>query len=269
MISASVRTLVSSAAVLTLSGALGGCNLVLGINEPEELPWSKIRYYAWDGSGPDGGDAGLGDASADALGVDAASTTDVATIDAMDSSAGRADAKVEAGPRCSNVPAADGGVCGAGCGTICPLGRACLKDVDCASGRCFGARCTLPSCTNGMRDGQETDVDCGGLCVTCGPSRACRLDTDCTSRSCADLRCEAIVDASSDARPAPGADASSDAHRSADTIVSVDPSVDASDSGNLVDAHGDDAGDAKEIDVAAASASCDGECPHIVLAPSE
>jgi hypothetical protein len=28
-------------------------------------------------------------------------------------------------------------------------------------------------------DGNETDVDCGGLCPPCMPSQMCQVDTDC------------------------------------------------------------------------------------------
>lgn len=41
------------------------------------------------------------------------------------------------------------------------------------------------SCMNGTRDGDETDVDCGGaLCPKCVVGRTCALATDCASASC-------------------------------------------------------------------------------------
>lgn len=48
------------------------------------------------------------------------------------------------------------------------------------------------SCTNGMRDGAETDVDCGGgTCDPCGATRACGGNTDCLSMVCTGGTCQA------------------------------------------------------------------------------
>jgi len=42
------------------------------------------------------------------------------------------------------------------------------------------------SCTNGLRDGTETDVDCGGrACPACGVDLGCVAGTDCASGFCA------------------------------------------------------------------------------------
>ena len=42
-----------------------------------------------------------------------------------------------------------------------------------------------PSCNNGMQDGDETDVDCGGSCLdTCLDGDACLLDDDCINHAC-------------------------------------------------------------------------------------
>ena len=42
-----------------------------------------------------------------------------------------------------------------------------------------------PACQNQMRDGQETDMDCGGPdCLPCAPGRMCMLPRDCTSQVC-------------------------------------------------------------------------------------
>lgn len=42
------------------------------------------------------------------------------------------------------------------------------------------------SCANGIKDGDESDVDCGGACNTgCAVDEMCRIDSDCSS----DLRC--------------------------------------------------------------------------------
>ena len=41
-----------------------------------------------------------------------------------------------------------------------------------------------PSCTNGVKDGSETDVDCGGPCPACADGKACGKAGDCKSAVC-------------------------------------------------------------------------------------
>lgn len=46
------------------------------------------------------------------------------------------------------------------------------------------------SCRNGMKDGLETDVDCGGgVCTQCIDGRACKVDADCQSGACKNGLC--------------------------------------------------------------------------------
>ena len=46
------------------------------------------------------------------------------------------------------------------------------------------------SCTNGVRDGDESDVDCGGAdCAACVVGATCRADADCASGHCIGGRC--------------------------------------------------------------------------------
>jgi hypothetical protein len=40
-------------------------------------------------------------------------------------------------------------------------------------------------CTNGVADGDETDVDCGGSCgPTCKAGQTCAFDSDCEQSAC-------------------------------------------------------------------------------------
>ncbi len=76
--------------------------------------------------------------------------------------------------------------CGGEC-PGCPAGAACVKDADCASRYCNPSTGTCEDvlCTDGARNGYETDVDCGGsMCTGCGLEKACNGNADCASRYC-------------------------------------------------------------------------------------
>ena len=78
---------------------------------------------------------------------------------------------------------------GVDCGGSCPPctnGGFCLDDADCESNFCLGSKCAPPlggNCFNGVRDGDETQIDCGGSCLAC-TGDACSIDADCASGSC-------------------------------------------------------------------------------------
>ena len=62
--------------------------------------------------------------------------------------------------------------------------KACKANTDCLGGICVGNVCK-PSCTDLVKNGVETDVDCGGgTCVDCAAGKACLGGTDCVSGSC-------------------------------------------------------------------------------------
>jgi hypothetical protein len=52
----------------------------------------------------------------------------------------------------------------------------------CAEGSCQDA--TAPSCFDRVRNGDETDVDCGGSCGVCTAGLACAQASDCDSQAC-------------------------------------------------------------------------------------
>lgn len=74
-------------------------------------------------------------------------------------------------------------------GPTCPKcgdSRTCSSSADCASGVCSGApkTCQVPSCTDGVKNGSEADVDCGGGCSGCAVGKACLKGGDCASPFC-------------------------------------------------------------------------------------
>src|SRR5688572_26541007 len=48
---------------------------------------------------------------------------------------------------------------------------------------------TAPTCSDGIRNGSESDVDCGGTCSKCGTGRMCGGAGDCGSGVCAQGVC--------------------------------------------------------------------------------
>lgn len=88
-------------------------------------------------------------------------------------------------PACSNG-ILDVGEVDVDCGGECPGcadGTACMLGADCLSDRCEGSICT--SCADGVQNGAETGVDCGGsVCRGCAAGGACSTDDDCASRVC-------------------------------------------------------------------------------------
>ncbi|MBM4361817.1 MAG: hypothetical protein FJ104_03990 [Deltaproteobacteria bacterium] len=80
---------------------------------------------------------------------------------------------------------------------VCPFGRACSRDSECASGlrdqRPGGwGKCEAPwTCNDGVLSGPESDVDCGGegVCPACADGQGCNVADDCQSGICACGRC--------------------------------------------------------------------------------
>jgi len=107
--------------------------------------------------------------------------------------------------------------CGGSTCPACPVGEACKIGSDCkqaecgvgyAGGKCTGlspdagldaalpadaapdsapdkCKCEIPSCSDGVKNEDETDVDCGGsTCPHCPTGKACLATSDCTSDIC-------------------------------------------------------------------------------------
>lgn len=73
----------------------------------------------------------------------------------------------------------DANNCGA-CGNTCNPGEVCRK------GNCTSTnKGNKATCTDGVKDGKETDVDCGGsTCSACADGQVCKKGTDCSSGTC-------------------------------------------------------------------------------------
>jgi hypothetical protein len=80
--------------------------------------------------------------------------------------------------------------CGRGC-SPCGVGKHCGDVADCEDGLlCHEGSCLEAGCTNGLRDGAETDADCGGdACKPCLTGQTCAIGSDCESAVCEGGEC--------------------------------------------------------------------------------
>ena len=91
--------------------------------------------------------------------------------------------------------------CGGTCGVKCDKER-CTNNTDCRSGVCGPRRVCLgqccdkytttsiginlaPSCDDGVKNGNEGGIDCGGSCSLKCDGQACLLDQECQNNYCA------------------------------------------------------------------------------------
>jgi len=50
--------------------------------------------------------------------------------------------------------------------------------------------CTYtPTCDDGVQNGEETDIDCGGTCISCGTGKTCNTNEDCSNKYCYNSKC--------------------------------------------------------------------------------
>ena len=66
-------------------------------------------------------------------------------------------------------------------------------NADCTTRACVGGACAVPSCTDGIQDGSETDADCGGACPPCALGLHCAVGADCASTGCSGGACVAVL----------------------------------------------------------------------------
>jgi alpha-tubulin suppressor-like RCC1 family protein len=78
--------------------------------------------------------------------------------------------------------------------TPCSNGSHCASGAGCVSGVCQAGFCAPPACTDGIKNGAETAVDCGGgACPPCGTSQPCAVGSDCGSGVCQAGVCQAAA----------------------------------------------------------------------------
>ncbi len=83
--------------------------------------------------------------------------------------------------------------CGGADCAPCVAGDTCLVAGDCDSSVCAGSplKCQAASCLDTVKNGAETDVDCGGGdCAGCTVGDACLGDTDCAGNLCTGNTCQ-------------------------------------------------------------------------------
>jgi hypothetical protein len=89
---------------------------------------------------------------------------------------------------CGVAGLAVGAICDDATGRVCDAAGACvacLEDARCAPNeRCSRGACVPPSCTDGLANATEADVDCGGDCPPCDNGRGCEVAADCASGFC-------------------------------------------------------------------------------------
>lgn len=72
----------------------------------------------------------------------------------------------------------------------CATGKMCEEGADCANKICTEKRCAAPTPTDGVQNGDESDVDCGGAAAPkCGPGKGCKSGPDCTTGTCKNNKC--------------------------------------------------------------------------------
>ncbi len=72
-------------------------------------------------------------------------------------------------------------------------GAECAAGAECKSGICEGGACTAPKPDDGVKNGTETDADCGGGngAPACADGKSCASGPDCASKVCTGGICQA------------------------------------------------------------------------------
>lgn len=83
-----------------------------------------------------------------------------------------------------NETGVDCGGSSSGC-PRCSNTQICKVNSDCISETCINNKCAGPSCSDLLKNGNESDVDCGSVCSSkCELGKICRKNEDCSSNLC-------------------------------------------------------------------------------------
>jgi hypothetical protein len=168
---------------------LGGCNALWGLGD--------LRYRAGAGGaaggGHDGGSGALGGSTGTSSGGGtggASGGCDPALCPGPDGDCVHAAC---ANNQCTHLVEPAGDPCDEGNGHYCDGNGSCvecLEDGHCSEGTCVANKCYQPNCIDGIKNGTETDIDCGGACAPCDNGKSCDAAFDCLSWICEAAKCK-------------------------------------------------------------------------------
>ena len=85
----------------------------------------------------------------------------------------------------TDIDCGGGNVLGSDGAPACAPGLHCKVASDCESLVCTGGTCQAASCTDSVKNGEESDVDCGGTtCSGCPVGKGCKISGDCATNGC-------------------------------------------------------------------------------------
>lgn len=100
------------------------------------------------------------------------------------------------GTSCSSDGLAGKTVCGDTASLFAGTCVECVNNTQCPGKVCDVASATCvaaPSCSDGQKNGFESDIDCGGPCPKCPNDKSCLVNADCTSGLCSAGTCVALT----------------------------------------------------------------------------
>jgi hypothetical protein len=186
--------LFGAALLAALAGSQAGCAQVFGLDKQyvDTSASTGGGGSAGNGGATSGGAAGSGGASSGGSTTTSSSTTTPTPckVDQDCPSAPLCQTAKCVVDTCENTPVQAGAPCLAGSSKTCDGKGSCVectKDEDCKSAKCVLGVCSA-SCVDGLRNGGESDVDCGGpTCPKCADLHHCNTAADCAGGFCGKL----------------------------------------------------------------------------------